>query len=45
VTTTPQEPDPDSRDEPILDDRDEAEVIKADTTSAGADPAEQDDRA
>ena len=45
MTTTPQEPDSDSPDVPILNDRDEAEAIRVDTTPAGSDPAEQDDRA
>jgi len=40
VTTTPQEPSPETTDEPILNDREQAEALQAE-----AEPAEADDRA
>ena len=40
MTTTPQEPSPESTDEPILNDREQAEALRAQ-----AEPAEPDDRA
>jgi hypothetical protein len=40
VSTTPQEPSPDATDEPILNDREHAEALRAE-----AEPVESDDRA
>ena len=41
MTTTPQEPDPEAADQPILSDRDEADAIKSATPETSGDSAEQ----